>query len=148
MRHPDVRTSLAAAAATLLGALALSPVFSAGAWVRPVIDAVAIVLLSGLALRYAGEAIAARAFPGRPVPALWAALGTLAVPISQLAALTGYLTGRFTSVGTTWGVLPTADGVEALLTVMRDGAVEIREQTAPAVPVAALGGRPVVGAVQ
>ncbi|SDF55468.1 protein of unknown function [Blastococcus aurantiacus] len=138
MRHPDVRTSLAAAAATLSGALALSPVFSAGDWVRPVIAAVVVVLLSGLALRYAGEAIAARAFPRRPVPPLWAALGTLAVPVGQLVALTGYLTGRFTSVGTTWGVLPTADGVEALLAVMRDGADEIREQTAPAFPVAAL----------
>ena len=138
MRHPDVRTSLAAAAATALGALALSPVFSTGDWVRPVLAAVVVVLLSGLALRYAGEAIAARAFPGRAVPPLWAALGTVLVPAGQLAALTSYLTARFTSAGPAWGVLPTPDGVSALLAVLRDGADEIREQVAPAVPVAAL----------
>ncbi len=138
MRHPDVRTSVAAAAATLLGALALSPVFSSGSWVRAVGAAVVVVLLSGLALRYTGEAIAARAFPGRPVPPFWAALGTMVVPAGQLAALAGYLTARFTSSGTRWGVLPTPDGVGALLAVLRDGADEIREQTAPAVPVAAL----------
>lgn len=137
MRHPDVRTSVAAAAATLLGALALTPVFSSAEWVRPVVPAVVVVLLSGLALRYAGEAIAARAFPGRPVPPLWAALGTLAVPVGQLTALAAYLTARFTSVGTTWGA-PTPDGVAALLAVLRDGADEIREQVAPADPVLAL----------
>jgi hypothetical protein len=138
VRHPDVRTSLAAAAATALGALALSPVFSAGDWVRPVLAAVVVVLLSGLALRYAGEAIAARAFPGRAVPPLWAALGTVLVPAGQLAALTAYLTGRFTSADAAWGALPTPDGVGALLAVLRDGADEIREQVAPAVPVPAL----------
>ncbi|MBJ7454009.1 MAG: transglutaminase domain-containing protein, partial [Blastococcus sp.] len=138
MRHPDVRTSLAAAAATALGALSLSPVFSAADWVRPVLDAVVVVLLSGLALRYAGEAIAARAFPGRAVPPLWAALGTVLVPAGQLAALARYLTGSYTSEGAAWGVLPTPDGVGALLAVLRDGADEIREQVAPAAPVAAL----------
>ncbi|WP_147252011.1 DUF3488 and transglutaminase-like domain-containing protein [Blastococcus sp. TF02-09] len=138
MRHPDVRTSVAAAAATALGALALSPVFSAGDWVRPVLSAVLVVLFSGLALRYAGEAIAARAFAGRAVPPLWAALGTVLVPVGQLTALTAYLTARFTSADAAWGVLPTPDGVGALLAVLRDGADEIREQVAPATPVAAL----------
>lgn len=138
MRHPDVRTSLAAAAATALGALSLSPVFSAGDWVRPVLTAVVVVLLSGLALRYAGEAIAARAFPGRAVPPVWAAIGTVLVPAGQLAALAAYLTARSTPADAAWGVLPTPDGIEALMAVLRDGADEIREQVSPAAPVAAL----------
>jgi hypothetical protein len=136
MRRPDVRTPVAAAAATVLGALALWPVFSSGTWVRPVVDAVLIVLLSGLALRYAGEVIAARVFPRRAVPAPWAALGTVLVPLGQLTALTAYLTARFTT--SAWPLVPTPDGMRALLSVLADGADEIREQAAPALPVAAL----------
>ncbi|MDT0277844.1 transglutaminase TgpA family protein [Blastococcus goldschmidtiae] len=138
MRRTDVRTPVAAAAATVLGALALSPVLSSGTWVRPAVDAVLVVLLTGLALRYAGQAIAARAFPRRPVPAPLAALGTVLVPAGQLTALTGYLIARFTSPGGIRALVPTPDGIEALLAVLRDGADEIREQTAPALPVAAL----------
>jgi len=138
MRRPDVRTAVAAAAATLLGALALSPVFSSGSWVRPVVGAVLVVLVTGLALRYAGEAIAARAFPRRAVPPLWASLGTVLVPAGQLAALAGYLVARSTSSGMFFAVVPTPDGVRALLAVLHDGADEIREQAAPALPVASL----------
>ncbi|MGY2129357.1 transglutaminase TgpA family protein [Blastococcus sp. SYSU DS0617] len=138
MSRTDVRTPVAAAAATLLGALALSPVLSSGTWVRPAVDAILVVLLTGLALRSAGQAIAARAFPRRPVPVPLAALGTALVPAGQLAALTGYLIARFTSPGGILALVPTPGGIEALLAVLRDGADEIREQTAPAVPVAAL----------
>ncbi len=138
MRRTDVRTPVAAAAATLMGALALSPVLSSGTWVRPVVDAVLIVLLTGLALRYAGEAVAVRAFPRRPVPPLLASLGTVLVPAGQLTALTGYLIARFTSPGGFRALVPTPDGVGALLAVLRDGADEIREQVAPAIPVAPL----------
>lgn len=138
MNRIDVRTPVAAAAATLLAALALSPVLSSGTWVRPAVDAVLVVLLTGLALRYAGQAIADRTFPRRPVPAPLAALGTVLVPVGQLAALTGYLIARFTSPGGVRALVPTPDGIGALLAVLRDGADEIREQTAPALPVAAL----------
>jgi transglutaminase-like putative cysteine protease len=131
----DVRTPVAAAAATVLGALALSPVLSSAAWVRPVVGAVLVVLLTGLALRAAGTAVTVRAFPDRPVPAAAAVLGTVLVPAGQLAALTVYATRQATDVG---GFLPTPAGVEALLAVLRDGAGEIQEQVAPAAPVASL----------
>ncbi|MBN1097497.1 transglutaminase domain-containing protein [Blastococcus sp. TML/C7B] len=135
MRAAELRASLVAAAATLLGALALSPVLSSGTWLRPVVDAVLVVLVTGLVLRGAGAALAARAFPDRPVPRVLAVLGTAVVPLAQLAALTAHLVRRSTDVG---GLLPTRAGVEALLPVLRDGVEEIREQVAPALPVASL----------
>ncbi len=138
MRTTDVRTPVAAAAATLLGALALSPALSSGTWRRPVVDAVLVVLLSGLALRYAGAVIGTRVFRSRPVPPALAALGTALVPLGQLAALTGYLTARFTRAGTVAGVVPTPAGIEALATALGKGADEVREQVAPALPVLGL----------
>ncbi|SDE96381.1 Transglutaminase-like enzyme, putative cysteine protease [Blastococcus fimeti] len=135
MTTGDVRTALAAAAATLLGAFALSPVLSSGTWIRPVVHVVLVVLLTGLALRFAGAAVAARALRGRPVPAAVTALGIVLVPLGQLAALTGYLTRRFTEAG---GLLPTPAGVSELAALLRDGVDEISEQVAPALPVASL----------
>ncbi len=135
MTAGDVRTALAAAAATLLGALALSPVLSSGTWIRPVVDVLLVVLLTGLALRFAGAVITARAFPGRPVPAAVAALGTVLVPLGQLAAVTGYLARRFTEAG---GLLPSPAGVRELVVVLGDGMDVIAEQVAPALPVASL----------
>ncbi|MGY1752676.1 transglutaminase family protein [Blastococcus sp. SYSU D01042] len=132
MTAVDVRTPVAAATATLLGALALSPVLSSGAWVRPVVDVVLVVLLTGLALRGARAVLADRVLRGRPGPRLVAGLGTLLVPLGQLAALTVVLTRRATDVG---GLLPSARGIEALGEVLRAGAGEIREQVAPATPV-------------
>ncbi len=135
MTAGDVRTALAAATATVLGALALSPVLSSWTWVRPAVGVVLVVLLTGLALRFAGAAIAARAFPGRPVPAAVAALGTVLVPLGQLAALVGYLTQRVTGAG---GLLPTPGKVSELAVLLGDGLDEISEQVAPALPVASL----------
>ena len=132
MSGVDVRTPVAAAAATLLGSLALSPVLSSGAWLRPVVDVVLVVLLTGLALRTARVVLAERVLRRRPVPRVVAGLGVLLVPLGQLAALTVVLTRRATDVD---GLLPSVRGVEALGEVLRAGAGEIREQVAPAVPV-------------
>lgn len=135
MRAVDVRTPVAAAAATVLGSLALSPVLSSGAWRDPAITAVLVVLLTGLALRAAGAQLADRAFADRAVPPALDVLGTVLVPLGQLTALTVYLTRSFTDVG---GLLPSSEGVAALTAVLRDGTGEIREQVAPAMPVLAL----------
>ncbi len=135
MRAVDVRTSVAAAAATVLGSLALTPVLTSGTWRRPAIDAVLLVLLVGLALRAAGALLAERVLPRRTVPAALGALAFLLVPVAQLAAVVVYLTRRFTDVD---GLLPTPAGVEALGAVLREGTGEVREQVAPALPVLGL----------
>ncbi|WP_081788453.1 transglutaminaseTgpA domain-containing protein [Candidatus Blastococcus massiliensis] len=138
MRPLDVRTPLTAAAATVLGALALGPVLSPGPWLRPVVAAVLVVALAGLALRAAGATIGVRAFPDRPPPEALATLGTVLVPLGQLFALACWLTVRFASEGAFGGVVPTPASLEVLVAVLGDGADEIREQMAPARPVAPL----------
>lgn len=135
MRAVDLRTPIAAAVATVLGSLALSPVLTEGTWRRPAIDAVLVVLVVGLALRAAGALVAERALPHRRVPAALAALGFLVVPVAQLAAVAVLLTRRFTDVG---ALLPTRAGLDALGAVLGDGTAEVREQVAPAVPVLGL----------
>ncbi len=135
MSAADVRTAVAAAAATLLGSLALSPVLSSPSWRRPVVDAVLLVLGCGLALRWAGQAVAARAVPGRPAPASLALLGVVLVPAGQLAALVAYLTREFTSADLVAGLIPTPEALAALRSVLADGTAEVREQVAPATPV-------------
>ncbi len=134
MSGAEVRTPLAAAAATLLGSLALSPVLTTAAWLRPAVGAVLVVLLTGMALRWAGPLLAARALPERPVPAVVAGLGTVLVPAVQLLALAGYLV-QLSGAG---GVLPTPERTAELGSVLRSGVAEIQEQVAPAVPVPSL----------
>ncbi|MCW2580021.1 MAG: transglutaminase protein, partial [Blastococcus sp.] len=67
MRADDVRGACAAALATVLGACALTPVFTTAGWLAPVVSAVLAVLVGGVALRSTGPAAWAR-LTGRPVP--------------------------------------------------------------------------------
>ena len=61
MSGADVRAAGAAALATLLGAFALTPVFSSLAWLLPVVAVVLVVLAGGLLLRVGGPgAVGAR----------------------------------------------------------------------------------------
>ncbi|TKJ28655.1 transglutaminaseTgpA domain-containing protein [Blastococcus sp. CCUG 61487] len=136
LRDVDVRTPVAAAVATLLGALALAPVFAAGAWLRPAVDVVLVVLAAGLALRAAGAVVESRA--DRPLPGWLAGLATVLVPVGQLAALAAYLTARFAPDEAMAGVVPTGASTADLLDVLAAGADEVREQVAPALPVTGL----------
>ncbi|RBY85572.1 DUF3488 and transglutaminase-like domain-containing protein [Blastococcus sp. TF02A-30] len=136
--RPDLRTALGAAAATVLGSLALTPVFSSAAWFRPVFLAVVVVAGTGIALRAAGRAGWARLAAGRPVPRRVAALGAVAVPLVQVGALVLLLTSRWTPEPALWGVLPTSASVPDLLTVLGEGAAETREQATPAIPLPGL----------
>ncbi|WP_369254314.1 transglutaminase family protein [Geodermatophilus amargosae] len=131
-------TTLAAAVATALGAWALGPVFTRPAWVPPSLAAVAVVALTGLALRAAGPALWAWASGGRALPARAAAVGVPLVPLGQLAALLGLMTLLFSPGEAVWGWLPTPDSLADLGAVLTDGSAEIREQSTPALPLTGL----------
>ncbi|WP_346623067.1 DUF3488 and transglutaminase-like domain-containing protein [Blastococcus montanus] len=134
MTGPDVRGSVAAAVATLLGACALTPVFASGAWFPPVVLAIGAVLAGGLLLRRAG----ARLSSGAPVPRPLRALGTALVPLGQLALLVCVLTAAFAPEGALAGIVPTPESLDRLGGVFADGAAEIREQATPALPLTGL----------
>ena len=51
MSGDDVRRAVVAAVATMLGSVALTPVFSSAAWLPPVAAVVLAVLAGGLLLR-------------------------------------------------------------------------------------------------
>jgi transglutaminase TgpA-like protein/transglutaminase superfamily protein len=131
-------TTLAAAVATALGAWALGPVFTRPAWVPPSLAAVAVVAVTGLALRAAGPALWAWASGGRVLPARAAAVGVPLVPLGQLAALLCLMTLLFSPAGAAWGWLPTPDSLTDLGAVLTDGSAEIREQSTPALPLTGL----------
>ncbi|MGY1813192.1 transglutaminase family protein [Blastococcus sp. SYSU D00820] len=134
----DAGTTLAAAAATLLGAVALSPVFTAGGWFPPVLAAVAVVAAAGLVLRAAGAVLWARVTAGRSEPPRWGALGVPLVPLGQLAALACLFTALFAPGQALFGWLPTPASLADLGQVLADGSAEIREQTTPALPLTGL----------
>lgn len=136
--RPELRSALGAAAATVLGSLALVPVFSSGAWFRPVVLAVAVVAGTGIALREAARAGRSWRGPGRPVRRRWAALGRAAVPLAQVGALLLLLTARGAPDAALWGVLPTPAALQELVTLLGDGAAETREQATPAMPLPGL----------
>ncbi|MGY1835436.1 transglutaminaseTgpA domain-containing protein [Blastococcus sp. SYSU DS0510] len=130
MNGADVRTPVAAAAATLLGALALSPVFTSRAWVPPVVTVVVAVLAGGLALR----AAVARLTGDRPL----GLLGALAVPVGQLALVTCVLAAVFVPDTALAGLVPTPATLTRLGEVFTAGTAEIREQATPALPLTGL----------
>ncbi|MCZ2857070.1 transglutaminase family protein [Blastococcus sp. VKM Ac-2987] len=134
MSPSDVRTPVATAVATLLGALALTPVFTSRAWLPPVVLVVAAVLAGGLLLRAAGARLSAQA----GVPGSLGGLGTLLVPVGQLALVACVLTAVFAPEGAVAGVLPTPSSLGGLVEVFGDGAAEIREQATPALPLTGL----------
>ncbi|MGY2077890.1 transglutaminase family protein [Blastococcus sp. SYSU DS0828] len=134
MTATDVRTPVAAAAATLLGALALSPVFTSRAWVPPVVTVVVAVLAGGLALRAAVARLAGDRTRSWPVEAL----GPVVVPVGQLVLVVCVLTAVFVPDAAPAGVLPTPAALARLAEVFGAGAAEIQEQATPALPLTGL----------
>jgi transglutaminase-like putative cysteine protease len=130
----DVGTAVAAAVATLLGAVALTPVFRSGSWFGPVLATVVVVLTGGLLLRAAGPALWARVSGGRPVPQRLQAVGVPLVPVGQLALVCCLLTSLYAPDAALAGVVPTPTSLGALADVLADGAVQMQEQSTPAVP--------------
>ena len=138
MSGADVRASGAAALATLLGACALTPVFSSLAWLLPVVAVVLVVLAGGLLLRVGGPALWARLTGGRPVPGGLSALGVAFVPLGQLFLVLALLTARYAPTEAYFGVVPSRRSLTDLATVLANGGAELREQATPALPLMGL----------
>ena len=138
MNAADIRSAVAAATATLLGACALAPVFSSAAWFLPVVATVLVVLAGGLLLRVGGAALWARLTDGLPVPGRLAGLGVAFVPLGQLFLVLALLTARFTPADAFAGVIPTPTSLAELAGVLADGSAELREQATPALPLTGL----------
>jgi hypothetical protein len=138
MSGADVRSAGAAALAVLLGACALTPVFSSAAWLLPVVAVVLVVLAGGLLLRVGGPALWARFTAGRPVPGRVAALGVVLVPVGQLLLVLALLTARYAPGEALLGLIPTRGSLAELAAVLADGGAELREQATPALPLTGL----------
>jgi TgpA N-terminal domain/Transglutaminase-like superfamily len=123
-------TAVAAGAAVLLGSLALDPVFAARSWLPPVVAAVTVVTLGGIALRAAASRLAGSGFPGallRPV-----------VPVGQVLLVLGLLTAVYAPGHAVAGVVPTWSSLGDLSAVLRSGATAVNEQATPALPLTGL----------
>ncbi len=131
-------TAVAAACATLLGSLALVPVFSSAAWLLPVAAAVLVVLAGGLLLRAAGPAVWTSLTDGRPVPGGAGRAGAALVPVGQLLLLTCLLTALYSPTRAVAGILPTRASLVQLAAVLADGVAEMREQATPALALTGL----------
>ncbi len=138
MTAADVRTAVAAAVATVLGAGALGPVFATGSWFPPALAAVLVVFAGGLLLRGAGDLLWQRWGRGRPLPSRLAGLGVLAVPLGQLVLLTCLFSALYAPSESLLGFLPTPGSLVEIAGVLRDGAAELREQAPPALPLTGL----------
>ena len=138
MTAQDLRTALAAALATLLGAGALRPVYATGRWFPPVLAAVLVVFAGGLVLRAAGPALWARVARGRPVPDRVAGLGVIAVPLGQAALLACLFSALYAPSSSLFGFLPTSESLADVAAVLTDGAAEVQEQAPPALPLTGL----------
>jgi transglutaminase-like putative cysteine protease len=134
----DVRAAVAAAAASALGACALTPVFSSAGWALPVLAAVLVVLAGGLLLRLGGTALWSRLTSGRPVPDRLATAGVALVPVGQLFLVLCLLTARYAPGHALGGVLPTRASLAELGSVLAAGRAEIQEQATPALPLTGL----------
>ncbi|TFV61866.1 UNVERIFIED_ORG: transglutaminase domain-containing protein [Bacillus sp. AZ43] len=138
MSDPDLRGAGVAAAATLLGSAALTPVFTSGAWLAPVVAVVLTVLAGGLVLRVGGAALWSVVARGRPAARVASGLGTLLVPLGQLALLLGVLTALFAPAEAIGGLVPTGASLRDLAGVLADGSAELREQATPALALTGL----------
>lgn len=138
MIEPEVRAGVVAATATLLGALALAPVFSSGAWFPPVLAVVVVVLAGGVLLRTAGPLAWGTLARGRPAPDRLVAAGVVLVPVGQLALVGCLLTALYAPQDALAGFVPTAASLADLAGVLADGGAEIREQATPALPLTGL----------
>jgi transglutaminase-like putative cysteine protease len=138
MSGADVRSAGAAALATLLGACALTPVYSSLAWLLPVASVVLVVLAGGLLLRVGGPALWGRLAGGRPAPGRLAALGVVLVPVVQLLLVLSLLTARYAPDEARLGVIPTKRSLAGLMSVLTEGGAELREQATPALALTGL----------
>jgi hypothetical protein len=138
MSDQDVRAAGAAAVATLLGAAALTPVYTSAAWLAPVLAVVLTVLAGGLLLRAGGAALWAGLTRGRAPSARLSALGVTLVPVGQLALALCVLTAMFAPAQAIAGAVPTPTSLEQLAAVLADGSAELREQATPALPLTGL----------
>jgi hypothetical protein len=138
MNDSDVRSAGAAAVATLLGAAALTPVYTSTAWLAPVLAVLLTVLAGGLLLRVGGAALWAVLTRGRTPGARVSALGVALVPVGQVLLLLAVLTALFAPAEAIAGVFPTSGSLEQLVGVLGDGSAELREQATPALPLTGL----------
>jgi transglutaminase-like putative cysteine protease len=132
MTRSDPGTALAAGCAVLLGSLALTPVYASLAWLPPVVFAVAVLVLGGMLLRWAGPRAWFRLFPDRPVPGRLAAAAVPLAPLGQLALLACVLTTVFVPTHAFAGVVPTWTSLRDLFGLFSDGNAEMQEQAVPA----------------
>jgi TgpA N-terminal domain/Transglutaminase-like superfamily len=138
MNDGDVRSAVAAAGATFLGAAALTPVFTSGAWLAPVLAVVLTVLAGGLLLRTGGPSLWAALTRRRPPGAAVSAFGVALVPAGQLLLLLAVLTALFAPGEAIGGLIPTPSSVEDLGAVLTEGSAELQEQATPALPLTGL----------
>jgi transglutaminase-like putative cysteine protease len=134
----DLRTSVVAALATLLGACALRPVYATGRWFPPVLAVVLLVLAGGLLLRGGAALLWPLLSRGRPAPERLAALGVMLVPLGQLALVTCLFSALYAPEESLLGVLPTPSSLTEVARVLGNGAAEVREQAPPALPLTGL----------
>jgi len=134
----DVRSAMAAAGATFLGAAALTPVFTSAAWLGPVLAVVLTVLAGGLLLRTGGPALWASLTRGRRPGAAVSAVGVALVPAGQLVLLLAVLTALFAPGEAIGGLVPTPGSLEDLAAVLTEGSAELQEQATPALPLTGL----------
>ncbi|MDQ1661901.1 MAG: hypothetical protein QOJ68_1881 [Blastococcus sp.] len=133
----DVRTAVAAALATILGSLALVPVFVTTAWFPTAVSAVVVVLAGGLLVRHGLPALWTAA-TGRPLPRGIDPATLVLAPLVQFFLLGCLLTSRFAGQHAFAGVLPTPTSLGRLGNVLGDGSAELREQATPALTLAGL----------
>jgi hypothetical protein len=138
MSDQDVRAAVSAAVATLLGAAALTPVYTSAAWLAPVMAVVVTVLAGGLLLRVGGATLRAGLSGGRTPSAALSTLGVAVVPVGQLALVLCVLTAMFAPAQAIAGTLPTPSSLEQLAAVLSEGSAELREQATPALPLTGL----------
>jgi transglutaminase-like putative cysteine protease len=142
MSGADVRRAVVAAVATMLGSVALTPVFSSAAWLPPVAAVVLAVLAAGLLLRAGASALGSSlrsALRGDRRPARPAgAPGMILVPLGQLFVLLCLLTALYAPANAFAGVLPTWTSLGELGGVLTEGMAELREQATPALPLTGL----------
>lgn len=131
-----VRAATAAALATVLGSLALSPVFVTGDWFPATLTAVLVVLGAGLLVRRGLPALMGKA--GRPLPSWNEPVTIVLAPLVQLVALLCLLTTRYAGQHAFAGLLPTPTSLQRLAHVLADGSAEVREQATPALTLAGL----------
>ncbi len=138
MTAQDVRSAVAAALATLLGACALIPVYASGRWFPPVLAVVLVVFAGGLLMRGGAALLWARVAHDRPVPDRLAAVGVIAVPLGQTVLLAVLFTALYAPSSSLYGVIPTPASLADLAVVFADGAAEVQEQAPPALALTGL----------